>query len=87
MKVTVKFFALFRKTAGTDRLLIELHDGARIAGLIQALREELDNPSFAGEPTIFLVNQQTATPETILKDGDEVMMLHHIGGGTEDESQ
>lgn len=84
MKVTVKFFALFKKTAGTDRLTIELHDGATIAALVRTLREELNNPTFAGAPAIYLVNQQTGTPETILKDGDEVMMLHHIGGGTED---
>ena len=81
MKVTVKFFAHFRNLAGTDMLPVTLPEGANIAALVATLAEQLDQPSLRTERALFIVNQTNATPQTVLQDGDEVLMLHLLGGG------
>jgi molybdopterin converting factor small subunit len=82
MKVTVKFLAHFKNLAGTDTLGVTLPEGANIAALVATLAEQLNQPALRNERALFIVNQTNSTPETVLQDGDEVLMLHLIGGGT-----
>ena len=81
MQVTVKFFSFFRHIAGTDQLSIDLPEGATLAGLLNALREKLDSPSLTNEGVIMMVNHKNASPETILREGDDVLLLPILGGG------
>jgi MoaD family protein len=81
MKVTVKFFSHFRQMVGTDQLSVDLDGGVTIASLLNSLSERFDNPALKNDRAVLLVNQKNAFPETILKDGDSVLLLPILGGG------
>ena len=82
MQVTVKFFSFFRPIAGTDQLSIDLPDGATLARLMTCLTERFNAPIFSSnEGTIMMVNRKNAFPDTVLKEGDDVLLLPVLGGG------
>jgi molybdopterin converting factor small subunit len=81
MRVTVKFFTYYRSIAGTDRLTVDISDDANVAELVEKLRSQFDSPSFTLERAMPLVNKKRAIPETVLKEGDEVLLLHLMSGG------
>jgi molybdopterin converting factor subunit 1 len=82
MRVRVLFFGILRDAAGKPSDRIELPGGACVSdviahyeGQIPQLRESL--PSIA-----LAVNQQYASPESPLNDGDEVAFLPPVSGGS-----
>lgn len=81
MDVTVKFFSYCRIIAGTEKLSIEVPEGATIADLTEELRRALGKPDIGKDKTSFMVNQKQASQETILKDKDEIALLYIMGGG------
>lgn len=81
MKVTVEFFSYFRQIVGADQLSVDLDDGAAIAGLLNSLSERFDSPALKNDRAVMMVNQKNALLETILKDGDRVLLLPILGGG------
>jgi molybdopterin converting factor small subunit len=81
MHITVKFFTYYRSITGTDRLTVDISDGANIDELVERLRSQFDSPSFTLERAMPLVNKKRATPQTVLKEGDEVLLLHLMSGG------
>jgi molybdopterin converting factor small subunit len=81
MRVTVTLFTYYRRIAGTDQLTVDLSDDATVAELVEKLRIQFDNPSFTLERSIPMVNRTRVMPETALKEGDEVLLLHLMSGG------
>ena len=81
MQVTVKFFSFFRHIAGIDQLSVDLPEGSALAELLNALSEKFGSPSFITEKAVIMVNHKNAFPETILKDGDDILLLPLLGGG------
>ena len=81
LQVHVRFFAAHREMIGSDRLTVELPEGATAAVLVEmvgaqwpALRATLGAARVA-------VNREYATPTTILRDGDEVALIPPVAGG------
>jgi molybdopterin converting factor small subunit len=81
MQVTVKLFAHLRNIAGTDRLRVDLNEGATVAELLDHLSKTIDSPALTDNSISLMVDHKNAVPETTLKDGDEVLLLPIIGGG------
>jgi sulfur carrier protein ThiS len=81
MKVTVKWFSAFRVPPQMDNLAVDLPEEATVADILDFLREGVGNTTAAVGATVFLVNERRATPETPLKDGDQVAILQILGGG------
>jgi len=81
MQVTIKLFARFKEIAGTGKLTETIDDGATVAQVITVLQEKFTNFPSAMEHTILSVNQEFATPETVLHDGDEVAIFPPVSGG------
>lgn len=81
MKVTVKLFAHLRSIAGTDQLRVELDEGATVAELLQHMSKTIDSPALTDNSTSAMIGHKNAERETILKEGDEVLLLPIIGGG------
>ena len=81
MEVTVKLFAHLRKIAGTDRLQVALDEGATVADLLDRLSSTIDSTALKDNSASVMVDHRNAEPETLLKDGDEVLLLPIIGGG------
>ena len=79
MRIEVRLFALYREQAGTDRLALELPEGARVREAQKALEERF--PGLRLEGGMAAVNQALAGAETPLKEGDEVAFLPPVSGG------
>ena len=80
MKVSVRLFAGLRERAGTDRLELELPDGARVADVLAAM---------AGTPVgelrprecVVAVNRSYAAADEPVRAGDEVALVPPVSGG------
>ena len=83
MRVTIKLFARLREIAGAGRLERELADGATVGDLLAALRAEFPRLADVTARTITSVNQEFATPDRPLHDGDEVAIFPPVSGGAD----
>ncbi len=81
MKVTIKLFARLREAVGAGKLERELSDGATIEDLLNALHAEFPRLADLTARTIVSVNQEFATPDSRLRDGDEVAIFPPVSGG------
>jgi molybdopterin converting factor small subunit len=81
MKISVKFLSQLRVLAGTDEAVIELPEGATVAELFGSLRQSFPALFPIAEHTVVMVSKKIATPQTVLHDGDQVMLLQLLGGG------
>jgi molybdopterin converting factor subunit 1 len=78
--VSVRLFAGLRERAGTDRLEVELPDGARVADVLAAM---------AGTPVgelrprecVVAVNREYAAADSPVQAGDEVALVPPVSGG------
>jgi len=81
MKITVKLMSQLRVLAGTDEAVVELPEGATVAGLFHLLRESFPDIFPVAEHAVVMTNHRIVAPETGLRDGDQVMLLQLLGGG------
>ena len=81
MQVTVKFFSYFGQIVGTDRLSVDLADGALVEDLLNLLSLQFDNPVLKNEQVVILINQKHASLQSILNENDHVLLLPVLGGG------
>ncbi|HUG55613.1 MAG TPA: MoaD family protein [Candidatus Limnocylindrales bacterium] len=80
MKVRVRLFASYREAAGVGRLGIDLPAGATVRDAIAAvLREHPLVP--AGRSVVIARNQEYASLEDALADGDEIALIPPVSGG------
>jgi len=81
MTVNILYFASFREAVGQDEERRELTEGTRVSDLWRSLC--LQVPLFGRFPAMppAAVNREYVSPETILRDGDEVAFLPPVAGG------
>ena len=81
MAVTVRFFGVVSDLARRKEQQLDLEPGTTVAGLLVRLRA--GNPAFAPVETQVraVINGENASRETVVNDGDEVLLLLAIGGG------
>lgn len=81
IQVTVKLFAAYQEAYGMPELRLELPQGTTVATLRDRLLAE--RPELEGwrNLTKFGVNLEEVAPETVLQDGDEVVMIPPVSGG------
>ena len=80
MRVSVRLFAGLRERAGTDRLEVELPDGARVADVLAAMAA---TPVGALRPRecVVAVNREYAAADAPVRAGDEVALVPPVSGG------
>ncbi|HEV7750808.1 MAG TPA: molybdenum cofactor biosynthesis protein MoaE [Baekduia sp.] len=76
MKVSVRLFAGLRERAGSDRLELELPEGARVADALAQVEHLAPGVSL-----VLAVNRQYADPEVVLSAGDELAVVPPVSGG------
>lgn len=81
MNLTVRYFAGHRDITGRSEEQVALAADATVGGLWAALVERY--PRLAGYTgtLLYAVNQEFATPETALTEGDEVAFIPPVSGG------
>lgn len=83
MNVRAVFLARLRREAGLEELTLSVPDGASVRQVAQQLEGER-GLSLGG--CMVAVNETYATPETLLKDGDEVAFLPPVAGGSGEDA-
>jgi molybdopterin converting factor small subunit len=81
MQVTVKLFSYLRQITGTYQLSVDLAEKATVADLVKSLSEKFDGLSIKDEHTSIMVNHKMVFLHTLLKEGDQVLLLPIMEGG------
>jgi molybdopterin converting factor subunit 1 len=76
MRVTVRLFAILRERAGSDRLELDLPEGARVADALA----EVDHLA-GGLRLVMAVNREYAAADHELEAGDELALIPPVSGG------
>lgn len=81
MRIRILFFAAYRELLGTGEHHLDLPEPSTVSDLLQELWA-LGEP-YASLPAapVTAVNRQFASPDTPLKDGDEVALVPPVAGG------
>ena len=77
MKVDVKLFAMLRQRAGSDRVEVELPEGATVEDLLAELSELI-----GALPVRVAVNRAYETDDATLHAGDELALIPPVSGGS-----
>jgi MoaE-MoaD fusion protein len=72
--VTVRLFAGLRERAGSDRVQVELPDGARVADLLAAME-------VAPRSCVVAINREYADEAALVRPEDEVALVPPVSGG------
>jgi len=70
--VTVRLFAGLRERAGSERVHVELPDGARVADLLAAM-------DLAPRSCVVAINREYADAGSPVSEDDEVALEHRVG--------
>ncbi|OKH27658.1 MoaD/ThiS family protein [Chroogloeocystis siderophila] len=81
IQVTVKLFAAYQEAYGTSELILEFPQGTPVIEVRDRLIQEHPELSQWRDITRFGVNLQFVEPETLLNDGDEVVLIPPVSGG------
>lgn len=84
VKVRVLFFGAARDVVDQNPLEISLAAPATVATAFQSLVQKFSELERFGRSLLFAVNQEYATPDTLLKDDDELAVFPPVSGGAHD---
>ncbi len=79
--VTVKLFAAYQEAYGVPELVLEFPQDTPVAAVRDRLISEHPQLAQWRDLTRFGVNMDFVEPETILQDGDEVVLIPPVSGG------
>ena len=82
MKVTVRFFALYRERAGASTCSWRLPEGATLADLLREIREVHPGLAPPAVEIVSAVNEEYAEGGLTLREGDEVALIPPVSGGS-----
>jgi sulfur-carrier protein len=79
--ITVKLFAAYQEAYGVPELKLEFSDGTPVKAVCDRIITERPELSKWQEVTRYGVNLLFVEPDTLLKDGDEVVLIPPVSGG------
>ncbi|MBW4631707.1 MAG: MoaD/ThiS family protein [Iphinoe sp. HA4291-MV1] len=79
--VTVKLFAAYQEAYGVPELVLEFPQNTPVAAVRDRLISEHPKLAQLRDITRFGVNLQFVEPDTILQNGDEVVLIPPVSGG------
>jgi molybdopterin synthase sulfur carrier subunit len=81
IQVTVKLFAAYQEACGVGEMVMELPPDSPVALVCDRLLASHPELEQWRDLTRFGINLQFAEPDTILSDGDEVVLIPPVSGG------
>src|SRR5215210_6453519 len=84
IKIRVLFFGAARDVVDTNPLEISLDAPATVSSAFRHLVEKFSQLEHFGRSLLFAVNQEYATPDTLLKENDELAVFPPVSGGSHD---
>jgi len=85
VRINVLFFAVLRERLGREQEPLELADGARVADAIVILEERHPVVRDLRGRYRIAVNLEMSDPETVLSEGDELVLIPPVAGGLDPE--
>ncbi len=79
--VTVKLFAAYQEAFQVSELVLEFPNGTPVKAVCDRLIAEHPELSQWGDVTRFGINLIFVEPDTLLHDGDEVVLIPPVSGG------
>ncbi|MBH8564288.1 MoaD/ThiS family protein [Nostoc sp. CENA67] len=79
--VTVKLFAAYQEAYGVSELVLEFPHGIPVKAVCDRLIVEHPELTQWRELTRFGINLIFVEPDTLLQDGDEVVLIPPVSGG------
>ena len=84
VNIRVLFFGAARDVVEANELALELDEPATVASAFQSLKTRFAELERFGRSLLFAVNQEYATPDTQLKENDELAVFPPVSGGSHD---
>lgn len=82
MKVTIRFFAIYREMAGVREVHLELGKETTVAQLLGRLGQEYPQVMVNPQITMVAVNREYVDMDFPLAEGDEVALIPPVSGGS-----
>lgn len=79
--VTVKLFAAYQDAYGSPELALELPVGITVAQVCDRLLHDRPQLAPLREVTQFGINLEFVLPDTIVQNGDEIVLIPPVSGG------
>jgi molybdopterin synthase sulfur carrier subunit len=79
--VTVKLFAAYQEAYGSSELVLELPPQTPVSTVLDTLIAQHPELEQWRNLTRFGINLQFVEPDTLLQDGDEVVLIPPVSGG------
>jgi molybdopterin synthase sulfur carrier subunit len=79
--ITVKLFAAYQEAYGMEEIVMEFPQNTPVIAVCDRLLAEHPELSPWRDITRFGVNLQFVEPDTIIQDGDEVVLIPPVNGG------
>jgi MoaE-MoaD fusion protein len=84
VNIRVLFFGAARDAVEATQLDLALEAPATVSSAFQSLKERFSKLERFGRSLLFAVNQEYATPDTQLKENDELAVFPPVSGGSHD---
>src|SRR5690349_13230212 len=84
MKITMRYFALWREELGQEEETREVAPGTTVETLIDGIVAGRPRLAALRRATMFMLNQEYVEPEQMLSEGDEVAVIPPVSGGSSD---
>ena len=84
VSIRVLFFGAARDVVDRNPLELSLDEPATVASAFQSLVTRFSQLERFGRSLLFAVNQEYATPDTLLKENDELAVFPPVSGGSHD---
>jgi MoaE-MoaD fusion protein len=81
MQIRLKFFAVVRERLGRSEMDIDLPEGSTIADARAVVDELAGEAAPLIQRSMTMLNQEYASPEDLLSDGDELAFIPPVSGG------
>lgn len=81
VKVRLLFFAVLRDIAGTPEAELEVPEGTRPRDVWGSLRDRHRELAAYEQPPMTAINESYASPDDVLRDGDELAFIPPVAGG------
>lgn len=81
VRIRLLFFAVLRDIAGSDHQELVLAEGTCARDVWESLRSTHVRLADYVQPPMVAINETYASPETLLRDGDELAFIPPVAGG------
>ncbi|XGV99933.1 MAG: MoaD/ThiS family protein [Leptolyngbya sp. BL-A-14] len=81
VKITVKLFAAYQEACGVSEMQMEVDRGTTVVTVRDQLIAEHPQLAQWRDLTRFGLNLQFVPPDTVMHDGDEVVLIPPVSGG------